>query len=198
MSQQYYVVAQYSSIEEANVGLQVLDKLGLDHSAISLVARSNLTAPIANSTTDESSRDQDLSRHDEAVVRDEAASVVDRLKAPESQQLAAGAGAGAALATGLALPLSISTAVAPFFIAGPLVAAVVGAIGGATIGAGQAKDGDDQDGDQAGRTTHYRQLVEQGATLVIYSGNRAMALEAERGLKTTHAQRVELLDGEAA
>lgn len=185
---QFYVVAQYESLDEANVGLQVLDKLGMEHDAISLVTRKQFAS---SSPSDDQESDGEESNAIESSAVDISQdqnidSLVDRLKSPMSSQTAAGAGAGAALATGLALPLSITTAVAPFFVAGPLFAAVVGAIGGATVGAGQS--------DRTDSTNYYRELVESGATLVIFSGNRAMALEAERGLKTTRTKRVDLIE----
>ncbi len=131
---QFYVVAQYESLDEANVGLQVLSKLGMEQEAISLVTSTPLkvvssrdggvSSTLAEQPTG-STESLSINRASEPQGED----VVDKLKAPSVGSAATGAGAGAALATGLALPLAVTTAVAPFFVAGPLFAAVVGALG---------------------------------------------------------------------
>ncbi len=195
---QFYVVAQYDSLDEANVGLQVLGKLGMEQEAISLVTSTPLKHVSSRDGGVSSTLEEHVSKatfhgevdplainHEREHVSQPAA---DELKSSSTGSAASGAGAGAALATGLALPLAVTTAVAPFFVAGPLFAAVVGAIGGAAIGASESEPTDS--------VAYYRELVESGTTLVIFAGNRAMALEAERGLKTTHTKSVDLIESQ--
>ena len=157
----HYVVAEYRSLELARVGLEVLEKQGLGPEDVSLVTRSD---------------DPELA----TIVhqRDESETATDTAK---------GAGVGAALGGGIALPLAAGTMVAPFFVAGPLAAAIVGAAAGAAVG-GTAQPDE--------RTKSYRQRVEAGSTLVIASGDKYLVNEAEAGLKTTHFANIDTFDVE--
>lgn len=160
----HYVVAEYRSLEHARTGLEVLEKQGLGQESVSLVTRSN---------------DPELADLIHRHEKDESNTV----------ESAKGAGMGAAIGGGVAIPLAAGTMITPFFVVGPLAAAVVGAAAGAALGG--ASEADE-------RTKGYRQRVESGSTLVIVTGDSYVASEAEAGLKTTRYANIDTFDVEEA
>jgi hypothetical protein len=170
----HYVVAEYESMEFARIGLEVLAKQGLTEENVSFVTRENDEA--LTSMTEATQDDPEMAIQPESEEGDESPGIT-------ASRSAAGAGVGAAVTAGLAIPLSMMTVVAPFFLAGPLAAAVIGAAGGGLIGAGISGDED--------KTKDYRQKVENGSILIIVSGDEYLVYEATSSLKTTRNATVE-------
>ena len=177
----HFVVAEYESMEFARIGLEVLAKQGLTEESVSLVTRANDEMLLAMTKATQDDPEMEIQR--EADEGSETSGVT-------ASRSAAGAGVGAAVTAGLAIPLSIMSVVAPFFLAGPLAAAVVGAAGGGLIGAGISGDED--------KTKDYRKKVENGSILIIVGGDEYMVYEANSGLKTTRNANVETFSVEVA
>ena len=147
------VIAEYRSRADARIGLEVLEKRHFSPDAVSVV-----------------------SRQEEDSV-DELGHLQEGAKPGQTSDKAAGLGTllGGAVAT----PIALSTAVAPFFIAGPLAGMVAGAAVGGALG-GTKHWGVNEEAAQT-----YQQRVEQGSVLVIINDEEGRLNEAEAALKTT-------------
>lgn len=148
------VVAEYEDYAKARVGLEVLDMRGFTADQVSVISRNDL---------------HDISELERAR----------REKLQEATKTKSG-GVGAAVATGAALPLSIGTMLGPFFLIGPVAAAVAGAISGPLL------SGAEDWGIPEAIRKSYQQRLEEGSVLVIVHATGDDLLEAEGGLKTTN------------
>ena len=147
------VVAEYENYQKARIGLEVLDMRGFTADQVSVISRDD----VGNISELERAR---------------------REKLQQTTKTSSG-GMGAAVASGAALPLSIGTMLGPFFIVGPIAAAVAGAISGPLLSGAQ-----DWGIPPAARTS-YQERLEEGSVLVIVHATGDDLLEAEGGLKTT-------------
>lgn len=154
----HYVVAEYPNLELARVGLGVLAKQGLDENQVSMIANTN---------------DPDLG----PLMQDNATAHGDDQEESAGEHTAMSAGMGTAIGAGLGFPFAVASMIAPFFVVGPLAAALVGGAGGAAIGGSVAA--------RDKRIETFRERVQQGGILVIVSGEKYLVREAANGLKTT-------------
>src|SRR5689334_5168568 len=101
------VVAEYASYEKARIGLEVLDMRGFTADTVSVVSRS----------TDTNVAELERARREKST----------------RPSVAASGGLGAAVASGAVAPMAIGTLLGPFFLIGPIAAAVAGAAAGGLL-----------------------------------------------------------------
>lgn len=147
------VVAEYANYEKARIGLEVLDMRGFTDDTVSVISKSS----------------------DTNVPELERAR---RRKNAETSVTAAG-GIGAAVASGAAAPLAVGSMLAPFFVVGPLAAALAGAAAGGLLSGAKNWGVSDE------MSESYKKRLEDGSVLVIVHATGDRLEEAESGLRTT-------------
>jgi hypothetical protein len=147
------VVAEYANYKKARIGLEVLDMRGFADDTVSVISSSS-NAEVA-----------ELER-------------ARREKNAEASVTASG-GLGAAVASGAAAPLAAGTMLAPFFIVGPIAAALAGAAAGGLL-SGARKWGVSEDASET-----YQKRLEEGSVLVVVHATGDRLEEAASGLRTT-------------
>lgn len=147
------VVAEYEDYAKARIGLEVLDMRGFTSDQVSVISRNDL---------------ENISELERAR----------REKLQETTKTRS-SGLGAAMASGAALPFALGTMLGPFFVIGPVAAAVAGAAAGPLL------SGADDWGIPPAARKSYQQRLDEGSVLVIVHANGDDLLEAESGLRTT-------------
>lgn len=163
MKRQFCVVGLYRNIPKAQVALQVLGSAHFQDEEVSFVTHSD--APEL--------KELDAITHVQDGRVDEGLSDEMENEKPASRTVT-----GALAGGTLAVPLALGTALFPVFIAGPLLAGGLGAIVGALADGGKATDVGSLD------PLHLQEKIEQGAALIVVTGEEYRIDEA-KGLMIT-------------
>lgn len=153
------IVAEFENFKAARLGLEILDKAGFDAEEVSFVSRSDDPTLVAISSVEASAK--------------------------EEVTLTSGSGAGGLMGALMAAPVAAGTLLAPLMVAGPLLAAGLGAAAGGLLG-GKNRWGKPR---EAGDS--YEKSVERGATLIFVTGREIDLNEAEASLKTAGPASIE-------
>lgn len=173
------VIAEYSSLEKADVGLDVLATDGFTSETVSRVS---LGAPKSESTlprNDSASADSDP-RQSDKTNDDLDTTVPDTVKGnPDTQKADRSAGVGALVGGAVATPLAIGSLIGPFFVVGPLLGLGIGAAVGGLFGAAERW------GVRRDVAADYEKRVRDGSVLVIVTDTSLRLHEAYKLLQTT-------------
>lgn len=147
------VVAEYEDYDKARVGLEVLDLRGFTADQVSVISKNDV----------EEIRELERARREKLQATTKTSS----------------GGLGAAMASGAALPFVLGAMIGPFFVIGPIAAAVAGAAAGPML------SGAEDWGIPAAARKSFQERLEEGSVLVIVHATGDDLLEAESGLRTT-------------
>lgn len=147
------VVAEYEDYDKARVGLEVLDMRGFTSDQVSVITK-------------------------EDAEKIGALERARREKLQETTKTSSG-GLGAAMASGAALPFALGAMIGPFFVIGPVAAAVAGGIAGPLL------SGAEDWGIPPAARKSYLDRLEEGSVLVIVHATGDDLMEAAAGLRTT-------------
>lgn len=179
------VIAEYRSIEKANLALEVLATGGFTTETVSRISFGQPSSD--NVLPDERLSAQELSIHSKrdgssagetGQLRGE---IPDQLRGnPDKQKADKAAGIGALIGGAVATPLSIGTLVGPFFVVGPLLGLGAGAAVGGLFGAAERW------GVRRDVAADYEQRIRNGSVLVIVANDSSLRLhEAYKLLQTS-------------
>ncbi|MEO8270598.1 MAG: DUF1269 domain-containing protein [Aureliella sp.] len=149
------LVAEYSTAEKAQLGLEVLANLDFATDAISIVSL-NHEGTLGHLVLPEPDPDDE-----------------------DAHELSKSMEVGALLGGAVLAPAFLGTIIGPLIVAGPLVALVAGASIGGVL------DGTSRWGIQRNAAEHYEQRIKDGAVLIIVTSTPPRLDEAESSLKTT-------------
>ena len=153
-------IAVYRNIDDADIGLQCLEKTGYTRDDVSII------------------RQGDQAELTELAKKAPESNANDN-QTDDSTETGGAAASGAALGGSTAAALSVATLIGPFMIAGPVLGAITGAAAGSGI-ASLSHYGFDHD-----MTASIEKSLAEGGIAIVAHGDQTATQEAARVLSTT-------------